>query len=186
MKSTAYHPQTDGASERMIQVVGSILCALIKPNQTNWHKKLPLTKFACNSSVNKLSGFAPFELTYGYLPRMIQTVEQSEFPGVQTFAEQTVKNFTATRDALIENQTRQAFQANAHCCADSPYKEGDKVYLSTVNLNLPKGRARKLAPKYIGPYTILRACPEISLYTLELPEELTKQQIHPTFHANVL
>ena len=49
---------------------------------------------------------------------------------------------------------------------------GDKVYLSTENLNLPKSRARKLMPKYIGPYKVTKSHPEISRYTLDLPQEL--------------
>ena len=56
----------------------------------------------------------------------------------------------------------------------------------TENLNLPKARARKLMPKYIGPYKILSCNQENSHYTLELPEELLKRRIHPTFHARLL
>jgi hypothetical protein len=186
LKSTAFHPQTDGASERMIRVVSGILRSLVNPDQTNWAEKLPLVEFACNSSTNESSGFAPFELTYGFLPRMIQTVEPSQYPGVQTFAENAVNNFTKARDALIESRVRQAVHANRRRRADPAFKLGQQVYLSTTNLNLPKGRARKLAPKYIGPYEIIGSYPETSTYTLELPEELAKRRIHPTFHASLL
>jgi hypothetical protein len=186
LKSTAFHPQTDGASERMIRVVSGMLRTLVKPDQTNWSEKLPLVEFACNSSTNESSGFAPFELTYGFIPRMIQTVEAAKYPGVQAFAQNAVNNFTQARDALIESRVRQTTQSNRHRRADPAYKRGQKVYLSTVNLNLPKGRARKLAPKFIGPYEIIRAHPETSSYTLELPEELMKRRIHPTFHSSLL
>jgi hypothetical protein len=138
LKSTAFHPQKYGASERMIRVVLGMLQALVKPDQTNWSEKLPLAEFACNSSTNKSSGFAPFELMYGFIPRMIQTVEAAKYPGVQAFAQNTVNNFTQACDALIESCVQQTTQSNRHRRADPTYKCGQKVYLSMANLNLPK------------------------------------------------
>jgi hypothetical protein len=63
---------------------------------------------------------------------------------------------------------------------------GDKVYLSTENLNLPKSRARKLMPKYIRPYKVTKSHPEISRYTLDLPQELKTRRILPSFHVSLL
>lgn len=60
------------------------------------------------------------------------------------------------------------------------------MYLSTVNLNLPKGRASKLCPKYIGPYRVIKANALTSNYTLELPQALAKRRIHPNFHVSLL
>ena len=57
------------------------------------------------------------------------------------------------------------------------------MYLSTKNLTIPKGRARKLVPKFIGPYKIIEENRETSSYKLELPENMS---IHPTFHVEVL
>ena len=57
------------------------------------------------------------------------------------------------------------------------------VYLSTKNLSVPKGRARKLVPKFIGPYKITEANRDTSNYTLELPTGLN---VHPTFHVELL
>ncbi|EPT01763.1 hypothetical protein FOMPIDRAFT_17115, partial [Fomitopsis schrenkii] len=51
---------------------------------------------------------------------------------------------------------------------------------------LPKGRARKLAPRFIGPYKIVRAQPDSSDYTLDLPDDLRRRRIHPTFHISRL
>ncbi len=60
------------------------------------------------------------------------------------------------------------------------------VYLSTKNLSIPKGREKKLVPKYIGPYKIVGANMETSSYTLELPPDLVEQRIHLTFHVDLL
>ena len=65
-------------------------------------------------------------------------------------------------------------------------EKGQKAYLSTENLNLPKARAHKLMPKYIGPYEIISCNKEQSYYTLALSDELLKRRIHPTFHAKLL
>ena len=63
---------------------------------------------------------------------------------------------------------------------------GDKVYLSTQNLNLPKSRTRKLMPKFIGPYKVMKSHPEILRYTLDLPPELKARRIDPSFHVSLL
>ena len=76
--------------------------------------------------------------------------------------------------------------ANKQRRRESPIAIGDKVYLSTENLNLPKNRSRKLMPKYIGPYKVTNSHPEESRYTLELPDELKARRIHPSFHITRL
>jgi hypothetical protein len=75
---------------------------------------------------------------------------------------------------------------NNHCQKEPVIAQGDLVFLSTKNLNLPKGRAAKLCPRFVGPYRVLRAKPETSNYELELPTALQKQRIHPMFHVSLL
>ena len=76
--------------------------------------------------------------------------------------------------------------------ANKKRKEGktlqirDLVYLSTVNLTMPKGQARKLVPRYIRPMKVLKSDGANDTYTLELPEELHKRHIHPMFHIRLL
>ena len=70
--------------------------------------------------------------------------------------------------------------------ASKHYSPGDLVYLSTKNLALPKGRAKKLLPKFIGPYKVVEAHTPTSTVTLELPPKLTAWQVHPTFHVSLI
>ncbi|KAI0337599.1 hypothetical protein BDW22DRAFT_1312013, partial [Trametopsis cervina] len=84
-------------------------------------------------------------------------------PGVQQFATQVLENLEQARDQIIESRTFQTYHANRRRRDENmqdsqwqPLKAGDQVYLSTENLQLPKGRAKKLLPKYIGPYTITK------------------------------
>ena len=66
------------------------------------------------------------------------------------------------------------------------YQINDFVYLSTKNLTLPKHRARKLMPKFIGPYKILKAMNDSSNVMLELPQEFKDRKINPTFYTNLV
>ena len=140
-----------------------------------------------NSSVNKSTGFALFELTYGYVPQTIQSVGTSEYAGIQEYAEVARDMVTHAHDAIIASRVEQTHYANTRRCLDEVNLEtGQKAYLSTENLNLPKARARKLMPKYIGPYEVLSCDKDKSYYTLALPDKLLKRRIHPMFYAKLL
>ena len=81
----------------------------------------------------------------------------------------------AAHDMIIANHVQQTFHANKKHRASDIYHVGDHVYLLTQNLTLPKGRARKLVPKYIGTYKVVKAHNEASTVMLELPPALVSQ-----------
>ncbi len=178
LMSTAFHPQTDGTSERMIRTVAQILRTMVQPDQHDWAQKIPMTEFAINSSTSATTGFAPFELNYGYMPTILRGLEnEPALPGVKNFAEQAVENVRQAHDAIIATRVSQTHQANKgrreeNPDADPDFKVGKMAYLATANLSLPKGRARKLMPRFIGPYKIVGANTAASAYTLELPLDL--------------
>lgn len=194
LMSTAFHPQTDGATERANRSIGQILRAVVTPDQTDWVDQVPLVEFALNSSVSRSTGFAPFELNYGVMPRMtVPDAHDASVPGVRQFADRAAANLLRAHDAIIDSRVHQTHHANKrrrdediHHGSLSPIGPGDLVYLSTANLNLPKGRARKLTPRYIGPYLVKHGDSKTSAYTLDLPEDLAKRGIHPTFHVSLL
>ncbi|GJE94878.1 hypothetical protein PsYK624_110540 [Phanerochaete sordida] len=194
LMSTVFHPQTDSATERANRSISQVLRAMVTPDQTDWATHLPLAEFALNSSISSSTGFAPFELTYGDLPRMAQPEIMAKVaPGVQRFVEQARDNLLRAHDAIIDSRVHQTYHVNTarhdenvHRSEMRPIQVGDLVYLSTENLALPKGRARKLAPKFIGPYPVVTAHPSTSTYTLELPRDLRRSNIHPTFHVRLL
>ena len=142
-------------------------------DQKNWADKCPMVEFALNSSVSATTGFTLFELNQGYLPQIgMPTSFDTIFKGVKQFALQVKWDLMAAHDAIIVNCVQQMFHANKKCCTSDQYNVGDHVYLSTQNLTLPKGRARKLVPKYIGPYKVVKAHKKASTVTLELPPAL--------------
>ncbi|KZT32162.1 hypothetical protein SISSUDRAFT_971594, partial [Sistotremastrum suecicum HHB10207 ss-3] len=74
--------------------------------------------------------------------------------GINEFVQQAQWNLLSAHDSIIASRILQSHQVNKKRTAAPPYQIGQLVYLSTKNLSLPKGRARKLLPKYIGPYPI--------------------------------
>jgi hypothetical protein len=98
-----------------------------------------MTEFTINSSVSTSMGFAPFELMYGYLPWIIQSVGESSFTRVQDFTDDMQDMVTHAHKAIITLHINQTHQANQQWRGDDPLLEvGRKAYLSTENLNLPK------------------------------------------------
>ncbi|KZT63165.1 hypothetical protein DAEQUDRAFT_644407, partial [Daedalea quercina L-15889] len=88
-------------------------------------------------------------------------------PGVRAFADRAFENLLVAHDAIIESRIVQTTQANRRRRAEAPtdgsptpFEVGNLVYLSTQNLSLPKGRANKLTPRYVGPYRVLKAHPD--------------------------
>jgi hypothetical protein len=67
----------------------------------------------------------------------------------------------------------------------SPFEKGDLCYISTKNITFPKGYARKLVPKFIGPYKISEDFGNFS-YEVELPTHLKQRGVHDVFHASLL
>jgi len=102
------------------------------------------------------------------------------------FTEAALQNLTDAHDAIIEAHVFQTSRKNAHRKNEPEIVEGMLVYLSTKNLNLPKGKARKLCPKFVGPWKVTKAWPKTSTYELELSTALRERHIHPKFHVSLL
>lgn len=143
----------------------------IHPSQKDWIARVDMTKFMINSSIGQMTQFALFELNGGYLLLMLKEYQPQDStpPGIWKFAQQALANLAEAHDVIIESHIFQTHHANKKRVAEPNLKSGDMVYLSTKNLNLPKGRARKLCSKYIRPYRMEDAHPEMSTYTLQLP-----------------
>ncbi|KZT40049.1 hypothetical protein SISSUDRAFT_970661, partial [Sistotremastrum suecicum HHB10207 ss-3] len=74
-------------------------------------------------------------------------------PGVRVFAERMKEALMSAHDAILSARVKQTIQANKRR-RPATFALGDLVYVSTAHLSLPKGRARKLVPKYVGPFPI--------------------------------
>jgi hypothetical protein len=63
--SLAYHPQTDGQTERVNQILEDMLRACMMENQGSWDKHLPLAEFLYNNRYQESLKMSPFEVLYG-------------------------------------------------------------------------------------------------------------------------
>src|SRR3981189_203103 len=68
--STAYHPQTDGQTERINQEIEQYLRLFINHRQTDWVNWLPMAEFSYNNRVHSATKYSPFMLNFGQDPRM--------------------------------------------------------------------------------------------------------------------
>ncbi|CAG7852966.1 Transposon Ty3-I Gag-Pol polyprotein AltName: Full=Gag3-Pol3; AltName: Full=Transposon Ty3-2 TYA-TYB polyprotein; Contains: RecName: Full=Capsid protein; Short=CA; AltName: Full=p24; Contains: RecName: Full=Spacer peptide p3; Contains: RecName: Full=Nucleocapsid protein p11; Short=NC; Contains: RecName: Full=Ty3 protease; Short=PR; AltName: Full=p16; Contains: RecName: Full=Spacer peptide J; Contains: RecName: Full=Reverse transcriptase/ribonuclease H; Short=RT; Short=RT-RH; AltName: Full=p55; Contains: Re len=183
--STSFHPQTDGATERANRTMTTMLRQAVSDHQRDWATKLPAIEFAMNLARSVSTGYSPFFLNYGQMPRSMLTTDETVYPGVRKRALEIREAILSAHDAILSARVKQTSEANKHR-RPAPFAEGDLVYLSTKNLSIPKGRARKLIPKYIGPYKIVKVIVPGASFRLELPAELKQRGIHPVFHASLL
>ena len=184
--SSAYHPQSDGATERANRTITQMLQQCVAPNQRDWVAKLPAIKFALNSARSESTGYAPFLLNSGQMPRsMVWSSKVSEeYPAVRVFARQRRLALIEAHDSILEARVKQVRAANRRRRPE-PFKEGDLAYVSTKNLTFEKGLARKLIPKYIGPYKLLKDYGNHS-FKVDLPSSFIQRGVHPVFHSSLL
>ncbi|WVZ80236.1 hypothetical protein U9M48_027729 [Paspalum notatum var. saurae] len=184
--STAYHPQTDGQTERTNQILEDMLRAYAIQYGTSWDKSLPYAEFSYNNSYQASLKKSPFEALYGRRCRTPlfwnQTGEKQVFgPDLIKDAEQQIK---MVRENLRVAQSRQKSYADVRR-RDLTFKVDDFVYLKVSPM---RGIRRfnmkgKLAPRYIGPFKIVERKGEVA-YKLELPPNLSG--IHNVFHVSQL
>jgi len=185
--STAFHPQTDGQTERLNRTLEEMLRAYSTYRQDQWDEYLPAAEFAYNNSKQASTGFTPFELDCGQhpiTPITLSLEETSKVPTADEFVQHWHTMISLAKDALMEAQDRQTKYANQHR-RHLTFQVGDKVLLSAQHINSPVDRqrpTRKLTPRFLGPYTIT-AVISTTAYKLDLPASL---KIHPVFHISLL
>ena len=171
--SSSYHPQTDGSTERANRTIGQMLRTCVDVDQKNWAIRLPAIEFALNSSRSDSTGYAPFFMNNGRLPRPMFFNGNSEYPGVRKLAQNIKQAILNAHDSILAARVKQTKNANKKR-VPSPFVANDLVYVSTQNMNIPKGRARKLFPKFIGPYRITKDYGN-DTFNVELPSEMKRK-----------
>ena len=181
--STAYHPQTDGQTERSNRTLEDMLRAYVNYAQDDWDEKLIAVEFAVNNSTQDSTGFTPFYLNSGQHPHfpLSMLADKSNNEMAQSMLRGLRDNIAVAKTNLAAAQERQSQYAN-QSRRELEFQVGDQVMLSTENMSVGE-RTRKLCAKYAGPHKII-AHPSLNTYRLELPLELSR--LHPVFHSSVL
>ena len=104
LMSTSFHPQTDSQTECVNCSIGQIFQSVVSHDQKNWIDKVDMVEFAINSSVSGTTGYAPFELNYGYMPLMIKEIrsDKTVSQGIKAFALAALQNLADAHDSIIE------------------------------------------------------------------------------------
>ncbi|GJY61859.1 putative reverse transcriptase domain-containing protein [Tanacetum coccineum] len=154
--STAYHPETDGQSERTIQTLEDMLRACVIDFRKGWERHLPLVEFSYNNSYHARS-----EIILETTEKIVQIRQRSQD------ARDWQRSYANVRRKPLEFQV------------------GDRVMLKVSPRKgvIRFGKQGKLNPRYIGPFKILERIGPVA-YKLELPEELSN--VHSTFHISNL
>ncbi|KAJ9566252.1 hypothetical protein OSB04_002218 [Centaurea solstitialis] len=181
--STAYHPQTDGQSERTIQTLEDMLRSCVIDFGGNWDTHLPLVEFAYNNSFHSSIGMAPFEALYGRkcrTPTCWLEAGEKQFAGPEIIQE-TADKVKGIRERLKAAQDRQKSYADKKR-RPVEFQVGERVMLKVSPWKgiIRFGKRGKLSPRFLGPFTILEKV-GLQAYRLELPPEM--DGIHPTFHV---
>ena len=180
--SSAFHPESDGQTERVNRTLEQMLRMFVSPAQDDWDVLLPAVEFACNSAVHDSTGETPFVLNYGrQLPAPVDRAVGDVVPAADDFVGEMRRALESAKSHLLKSQQRQKSYADSRR-RDCEFQVGDEVLLSTRNLRLKSPGARKLLPKFIGPFQIVARVGDVA-YRLALPDTL---RIHDVFHVSLL
>lgn len=187
--SSAYHPETDGQTERMNRKVEEMLRCYVDHNQRDWDKFLVHVEVAYNSAPHATTTYSPFFLNSG---REMTTVpfdttlpSNSRVPSVNQWL-QSIENAKRHAQTAIyranESMARYANKKRRPCT----FQPGDFVHLSMKHF-VPEGftGAKKLMPKFCGPFKITEAINDVT-FRLDLPKPILDRNIHNAFHAKLL
>ena len=137
LMSMAFHPQTDGATERENRSIGQILQTIIQDDQRNWADKCPMVELTLNSNISATTGLTPLEITCGHMPRIgLPLVSDTKFKGVKWFVQQTQWNLMAAHDTIIERHIMQTFHCKAARIWPCWKSKGDFESISSVTCDL--------------------------------------------------
>ncbi|KAF8697266.1 hypothetical protein RHS03_07783, partial [Rhizoctonia solani] len=175
--SSAYHPESDGQTERVNQFIEFYLRSYVAANHSNWSTWLPLAEYAYNNAKHAATGKMPFELVYGRNPVLSPSNVPANVPKANQVANTLAQEWKEAESALRMTKERMASAKGI----TPEYTVGEKVWLDAKNVEI-QSNSNKLDPKRLGPF---EATERISshAYRLKLPESL---KIHNVFYMGLL
>jgi Integrase core domain len=176
--TTAYHPQTDGATERVNQEIKAYLLIYCSAHPTEWKNFLSTLEFTHNNQRHADQTHTSLKLMNGKAPVAIPTTfENTKFPLVAKM----IKNLVTSREeALAAHELARTRMAERIKSNFAPFKKGQMVWLDLRHLKT--NFHKKMAPKWEGPFKIEEVLGPVT-YQLKLPESW---RIHKVFHAALL
>jgi len=181
-KSTAYHSQTDGQTERTNQVLEGYLRTFVNYDQTDWYQLLPLAEHAYNHSATNAHKMTPFYANYGFHPQTVWMKErEAQNPGATLYAhwmqdihQQVKQTLENTRESMKKYYDRKAMEQPS-------IKVGDLVMLNAKSIRTTRP-SKKLSPILYGRFKVLEKKGSRGFRLAISP----RWRIHPGFHVSLL
>lgn len=154
--STAYHPQTNGLTERTNRTLTNMLSMYVTSDQKNWDTVLPFVTYAYNTAKHEITGYAPFFLLYVRAPRTFLDSILPFSPHHHLSLAQTLcRAEEARRLSRIRTLSSQARTKARYDDRHPPvaFTPGEQVWLWTPVRK--KGLHQKFLSTYSGPFVVL-------------------------------
>ncbi|KAJ1702159.1 hypothetical protein LUZ63_001938 [Rhynchospora breviuscula] len=184
--STAYHPQSDGQTERLNQCLEQYLRSMTFDQPKKWLTWLPLAELWYNTCYHSALRTSPFQALYGYAPPTLclGDAPKSNIASVDSLLRERQHTLRQLRANLVKAQDRMKKYADCKR-SERQFKVDDLVYLKLQpyrQITVAGLRNMKLSPKFYGPFKVIQRIGNLA-YKLLLPPEST---IHPVFHVSQL
>jgi len=181
--SMAFHPQTDGQTERVNQELEQYLRIFIDYRQEQWPEWLGMAEFAYNNKAHSSTRTSPFKANYRQNSRMgFKGRKKGKYAGAKKFIEKMKEIQEEAKAALGKAQADIKKYADKKRSDVEEYKVGDLVMLSTKDLKYQMigRRTEKLTERFVGPYKIKKIISSNAV-ELELPSTI---KIHPVVNVS--
>ena len=176
--TTAYHPQSDGATERVNQEIEAYISIFCTNNPEDWSKMLATLEFMHNNRQHADCQNTPFELMLGItLVAIPLSFENTKYPTIEERMKKLIKE---REEALAAHELARQRMAGRRRDMFVPFEKGQKVWLDSRNLKT--SYHKKIGPKQEGPFEINEVLGPVT-YQLKLP---ASWKIHNMFHAVLL
>jgi len=179
--STAWHPQTDGQTERINQELDQFLRLFVNERQDDWYDLLSIAEFQHNNHVHSATQQPPFLLDTGRIPRMGFELRQdpSSLETVNEFTKRMESTTEEAKSAIHKVQEDMTKYYNRRKSLAPVFQPGDWVYLDASDIRTTRP-SPKLSYRRLGPFEI-ECQVRLLAYRLKLPHGL--RQLHLVFNV---
>jgi hypothetical protein len=171
--STAYHPQSDGQTERVNQELEQYIRIFVSERQNDWDTLLPLGEFTYNNHIHASTQHTPFFLDTGRHPRMGFEPNQrpSKVEAINEFADRMKSSLDEAWAALAKSKEDMARYYNQRQTPAPKFAVGEKVFLDASDISTTRP-TKKFTHRYLGPFPIVRPVGSHA-YRLKLPQSMS-------------
>lgn len=185
--STAFHPQTDGQTERTNQTLECYLRCYINYQQDDWTELLASAEYAINSAKNASTGETPFSQVLTYSPTLRVNIDREPQSDSMENDAAAKRGRTLMEAASAANEARKIAEERMKKAYDKgrtpkQFPVGSKVMLAAKHIRTLRA-SKKLGDRFLGPFTVLEKYGK-NAYRLDLPKKYGR--LHHTFHVSLL